>query len=46
MPPEGLRPDGSRGDLSVLSKAPRKAVARNAPEKGVAWRAPAKAGAA
>jgi hypothetical protein len=30
MSPEGLWLDGSRGDLSVLSKAPWKAVARPA----------------
>ena len=36
MPPEGLRLDASRGDLSV-SKAPSKAVARKATGKaGVA----------
>jgi hypothetical protein len=42
MPPEGLRLDGSRGDLSV-SKAPLKAVARKAPWKAVARRIPWKA---
>ncbi len=53
-PPEGLRLDESRGDLSV-SNAPRKAVARKARGKAVAckalWkavvrRAPVKAGVA
>jgi hypothetical protein len=52
MPPEGLRLDGSRGDLSVSKapwkavarRTPRKAVSRKAPRKAVARRAPGKAG--
>jgi len=43
MPLEGLRLDGSRGDLSV-SKAPTKAVARKARWKAVARRTPGKTG--
>jgi hypothetical protein len=42
LSPEGLRLDGSRGELSV-SKTPRKAVARKAPRKAVARKAPGKA---
>ncbi len=42
--PEGRQPDASRGDLSVVRKAPVKAVVRKAPLKAGHSKAPLKAG--